>query len=66
MDLYDRARLYLAASVAQVDNVFQLTRWLMSALERPFYTPSGGWNGAATQKGWRILFASCSHAMSPA
>ena len=64
MEVDDRARLYLAASVAQVDNVFQLTRRFMSALEWPFYTPGGGWNGAATQKGWRVLFVLCSHAMS--
>ena len=44
MDLDDMARLYLDSSLARVDNVFQLTRRFMSALERPFYTPSGGWN----------------------
>ncbi len=44
MEVDDRARLYLAASLAPVDNVFQLTRRFLSALERPFYTPSGGWN----------------------
>ena len=44
MELDDRARLYLAASLGRVDNVFQLTRRFLSALERPFYTPSGGWN----------------------
>ena len=44
MELDDRARLYLAASLGRVDNVFELTRRFMSALERPFYTPSGGWN----------------------
>ena len=43
-ELDDRARLYLGASLARVDNVFQLTRRFLSALERPFYTPSGGWN----------------------
>ena len=43
MDLDDRARLYLAASVAQVDNVFQLTRRFLSALERPIDTASGRW-----------------------
>ncbi len=40
----DIARLHLGASLAPVDNVFQLTRRFISALERPFYTPSGGWN----------------------
>ena len=44
MELDDRARLYLGASLARVDNVFQLTRRFLSPLERPFYTPSGGWN----------------------
>ena len=44
MDLDDRARLYLAAALGRVDNVFQLTRRFISALERPFYTPSAGWN----------------------
>ena len=34
----------LGASLGRVDNVFELTRRFMSALERPFYTPSGGWN----------------------
>ena len=43
MDLDDRTRLYLAASVAQVDNVFQLTRRFLSALERPIDTASGRW-----------------------
>ena len=43
MDLDDRVRLYLAASVAQVDNVFQLTRRFLSALERPIDTASGRW-----------------------
>jgi len=43
MDLDDKARLYLAASVAQVDNVFQLTRRFLSALERPIDTASGRW-----------------------
>ena len=43
MDLDARARLYLAASVAQVDNVFQLTRRFLSALERPIDTASGRW-----------------------
>ena len=43
MDLDDRARRYLAASVAQVDNVFQLTRRFLSALERPIDTASGRW-----------------------
>ena len=43
-DLDDKARLYLGASLGRVDNVFELTRRFMSALERPFYTPSGGWN----------------------
>jgi len=44
MALDERARLYLGASLGRVDNVFELTRRFMSALERPFYTPSGGWN----------------------
>ena len=44
MELDDRARLYLAASLGRVDNVFELTRRFLSPLERPFYTPSGGWN----------------------
>ena len=44
MDVGDKARLYLDASLGRVDNVFQLTRRFLSALERPFYTPSGGWN----------------------
>ncbi len=44
MDLDDKARLYLGASLGRVDNVFELTRRFLSALERPFYTPSGGWN----------------------
>ena len=44
MELDDKARLYLGASLARVDNVFQLTRRFLSPLERPFYTPSGGWN----------------------
>ena len=43
MDLDDRARLYHAASVAPVDNVFQLTRCFLSALERPIDTASGRW-----------------------
>ncbi len=43
-DLDDKARLYLGASLGRVDNVFQLTRRFLSPLERPFYTPSGGWN----------------------
>ncbi len=43
MELDDRARLYLTASVAQVDNVFQLTRRFLSALERPIDTASGRW-----------------------
>ena len=43
MDLDDRARLYLAASLAPVDNVFQLTRRFLSALERPIDTASGRW-----------------------
>ncbi len=43
MELDFRARLYLAASVAQVDNVFQLTRRFLSALERPIDTASGRW-----------------------
>ena len=43
MELDDRTRLYLAASVAQVDNVFQLTRRFLSALERPIDTASGRW-----------------------
>ena len=43
MNLDDRTRLYLAASVAQVDNVFQLTRRFLSALERPIDTASGRW-----------------------
>ena len=43
MELDDKARLYLAASVAQVDNVFQLTRRFLSALERPIDTASGRW-----------------------
>jgi DNA-directed RNA polymerase subunit RPC12/RpoP len=43
-DLDEQARLYLGASLGRVDNVFELTRRFMSALERPFYTPSGGWN----------------------
>ena len=38
------ARLYLGASLGRVDNVFELTRRFLSPLERPFYTPSGGWN----------------------
>ena len=42
-DLDGRARLFLAASVAQVDNVFQLTRRFLSALERPIDTASGRW-----------------------
>ena len=44
MELDDKARLYLGASLARVDNVFQLTHRFLSPLERPFYTPSGGWN----------------------
>ncbi len=44
MELDDRARLYLGASLGRVDNVFELTRRFLSPLERPFYTPSGGWN----------------------
>ena len=44
MELDDRARLYLGASLGRVDNVFQLTRRFLSPMERPFYTPSGGWN----------------------
>lgn len=44
MELDDRAGLYLAASLGRVDNVFELTRRFLSPLERPFYTPSGGWN----------------------
>ena len=44
MELDDKARLYLGASLGRVDNVFELTRRFLSALERPFYTPSGGWN----------------------
>ena len=43
MDLDDRARLYLAAPLAPVDNVFQLTRRFLSALERPINTASGRW-----------------------
>ncbi len=43
MDLDDRTRLYLAASLAPVDNVFQLTRRFLSALERPIDTASGRW-----------------------
>ena len=43
-ELDDKARLYLGASLGRVDNVFELTRRFLSALERPFYTPSGGWN----------------------
>ncbi len=43
MELDDKMRLYLAASVAQVDNVFQLTRRFLSALERPIDTASGRW-----------------------
>ena len=43
MELDDKARLYLTASVAQVDNVFQLTRRFLSALERPIDTASGRW-----------------------
>ena len=43
MELDDRARLYLAASLASVDNVFQLTRRFLSALERPIDTASGPW-----------------------
>ncbi|MYE60167.1 MAG: hypothetical protein F4X35_11600 [Alphaproteobacteria bacterium] len=43
MDLDDRARLYLGASLARVDNVFQLTRRFLSALERPIDTASGRW-----------------------
>ena len=44
MEVDDKARLYLGASLGRVDNVFELTRRFLSALERPFYTPSGGWN----------------------
>ena len=44
MEVKDKARLYLGASLGRVDNVFELTRRFLSALERPFYTPSGGWN----------------------
>ncbi len=44
MEVEDKVRLYLGASLGRVDNVFQLTRRFLSALERPFYTPSGGWN----------------------
>ena len=43
MEVDDRARLYLAASLAPVDNVFQLTRRFLSALERPIDTASGRW-----------------------
>ena len=43
VDLDDRARLYLGASLARVDNVFQLTRRFLSALERPIDTASGRW-----------------------
>ena len=43
MDLDDKAGLYLAASLARVDNVFQLTRRFLSALERPIDTASGRW-----------------------
>ena len=43
MELDDKARLYLAASLAPVDNVFQLTRRFLSALERPIDTASGRW-----------------------
>ncbi len=43
MDLDDMAGLYLGASLAQVDNVFQLTRRFTSALERPIDTASGRW-----------------------
>ncbi len=43
-ELDDKARLYLGASLGRVDNVFELTRRFLSALERPFYTPSGGWS----------------------
>ncbi len=39
-----RARLYFGASLGRVDNVFELTRRFLSSLERPFYTPSRGWN----------------------
>ena len=44
MEPGDTARLYVGASLGRVDNVFELTRRSMSALERPFYTPSGGCN----------------------
>ena len=44
MEVEDKARLYLGASLGRIDNVFELTRRFLSALERPFYTPSGGWN----------------------
>ena len=43
MELDDRARLHLGASLARVDNVFQLTRRFLSALERPIDTASGRW-----------------------
>ncbi len=43
-ELDDKTRLYLGASLGRVDNVFELTRRFLSALGRPFYTPSGGWN----------------------
>ena len=38
-----RPRVYLAASLAQVDYVFQLTRRFLSALKRSIDTASGRW-----------------------
>ena len=43
MELDDKARLYLGATLAEVDNVFQLIRRFHSALERPIDTASGRW-----------------------
>ena len=43
IDMEDIARLNLDASLARVDNVFQLTRRFTSALERSIDTASGRW-----------------------
>ncbi len=46
----DKSKLYLNTSIAAIDNIFQLTRRQLNALERPIGTSSGYntvWNGYA-------------------